>query len=75
MDQNTTEKTTAPETAAVPKKKRSKGFIIVLALLIIGGGWFDFNKYMHGLKHKETDDDQIEANIIPDKPSVASYVK
>ncbi len=75
MDQNTTEKTTAPEIAAVPKKKKSKGFIIVLALLLIGGGWFGFSKYQHGLKHEETDDAQIEANISPVIPRVAGYVK
>ena len=75
MDQNTTETTTAPEINAVPKKKKSKGFIIVLALLVIGGGWFGFSKYQHGLKHEETDDAQIEANISPVIPRVAGYVK
>ena len=75
MGQNTTETTTAPETTAAPKKKKSKGFIIVLALLLVGGGWFGFSKYQHGLKHEETDDAQIEANISPVIPRVAGYVK
>ena len=75
MDQNTTETTqTAPKPEA-PKKKRSKGFIIVLALLVIFGGWFGISKYQHGLKHEETDDAQIEANISPVIPRVAGYVK
>lgn len=76
MDQNTNEKATTPVTAvAEPKKKRSKGFIIVLALLVICGGWFGISKYLHGLKHEETDDAQIEANISPVIPRVAGYVK
>lgn len=75
MDQNTNEKATPVTAVAEPKKKRSKGFIIVLAILIIGGAWFGISKYMHGLKHEETDDAQIEANISPVIPRVAGYVK
>jgi membrane fusion protein (multidrug efflux system) len=75
MDQNTNEQAPAPTPITEPKKKSSKGFIIVLAILVIGGTWFGISKYQHGLKHEETDDAQIEANISPVIPRVAGYVK
>ena len=75
MDQNTNEQAPAATPIAEQKKKGSKGFIIVLAILVIGGTWFGISKYQHGLKHEETDDAQIEANISPVIPRVAGYVK
>lgn len=56
-------------------KKRSKIFIIILAVLIIGGGWFGISKYNHSLHHEETDDAQIEADILPIIPRVSGYVE
>lgn len=72
MEKNINEK---EETTIVTPKKRSKGFLIVLILLVIGGGWFGYSKYLHGQKHEETDDAQIEANISPVIPRVGGYVK
>jgi membrane fusion protein, multidrug efflux system len=62
------------EKAAEPKK-RSKVFLIVLILMIIVGGWFGISKYTHAQHHEETDDAQIEADIIPVIPRVSGYVK
>lgn len=56
-------------------KKRSKVFIIILAVLIIGGGWFGVSKYFHSLHHEETDDAQVEADILPVIPRVSGYVQ
>lgn len=56
-------------------KKRSKIFIIILAVLIIGGGWFGISKYTYSLHHEETDDAQIEADILPVIPRVSGYVQ
>ncbi|MEO6813200.1 MAG: HlyD family secretion protein [Ginsengibacter sp.] len=56
-------------------KKRSKVFLIILIVMILLGGWFGLTKYNHGLHHEETDDAQIEADIIPIIPRVSGYVK
>jgi membrane fusion protein (multidrug efflux system) len=63
------------EIAVVKPKKRSKVFLIVLIVMILLGGWFGITKYLHGQKHEETDDAQIEADIVPVIPRVSGYVK
>lgn len=70
-----TKKITAPEESPTPPKKRSKVFLIILAVMIIGGGWFGITKYQHSQKHEETDDAQIEADILPVIPRVSGYVQ
>jgi membrane fusion protein (multidrug efflux system) len=55
-------------------KKRNPVFIIILALLLIGGTWFGIYKYQHGLKHEETDDAQVSADISPVIPRISGYV-
>jgi membrane fusion protein (multidrug efflux system) len=69
---NNNEKT---ETEAVQPKKRSKVFLIILIIMIVLGGWFGISKYTHAQHHEETDDAQIEADIIPVIPRVSGYVK
>jgi len=56
-------------------KKRSKVFLIILILMIIAGGWFGISKYTYARHHEDTDDAQIEADIIPIIPRVSGYVK
>lgn len=56
-------------------KKRSKVFLIILILMIIAGGWFGISKYTYAKHHEDTDDAQIEADIIPIIPRVSGYVK
>ncbi len=56
-------------------KKKSKVFLIVLIVLIIGGGWFGISTYLHSLHHEETDDAQIEADILPVIPRVSGYIQ
>lgn len=55
-------------------KKRNPVFIIILAVLLIGGTWFGIYKYQHGLKHEETDDAQVSADISPVIPRISGYV-
>jgi membrane fusion protein (multidrug efflux system) len=55
-------------------KKRSRAFLVVLILLVLAGGTFGINKYLHSLRHEETDDAQIEANINPVIPKISGYV-
>lgn len=43
--------------------------------MILGGAWFGITKYNHGKHHEETDDAQIEADIIPVIPRVSGYVQ
>lgn len=62
------------KTAAEPKK-RSKVFLIVLILMVILGGWFGITKYIYAQHHEDTDDAQIEADMIPIIPRVSGYVK
>lgn len=59
---------------ATKPPKRSKVFMIILIILIIVGGWFGITKYIHSLHHEETDDAQIEADILPVIPRVSGYV-
>jgi membrane fusion protein (multidrug efflux system) len=56
-------------------KKRSKVFLIILILMIVLGGWFGITKYIYSLHHQDTDDAQIEADMIPIIPRVSGYVK
>lgn len=58
----------------VMAKGKSKVFMIVLVALVLAGGWFGVSKYRHSLHHEETDDAQIEADIIPVIPRVSGYV-
>ncbi len=66
----TTNNTTTVETA----KKKSPIFKIILAVLIIAGTWYGVTKYLHGLKHEETEDAQISADISPVIPRISGYV-
>jgi len=63
------------ESPVIKPKKRSKVFLIILIVMILLGAWFGITKYTHGLHHEETDDAQIEADIIPVIPRVSGYVK
>lgn len=56
-------------------KKKSKVFLIILILMILGGGWFGITKYIYAQHHEDTDDAQIEADMIPIIPRVSGYVK
>lgn len=56
-------------------KKRSKVFLIILIIMILGGAWFGISKYQHAQHHEETDDAQIEADIVPVIPRVSGYVQ
>lgn len=56
-------------------KKRSKTFLIVLILMVVFGGWFGITKYIYAQHHEDTDDAQIEADMIPIIPRVSGYVK
>lgn len=67
----TNEKNTKPE----EPKKRSKVFLIILILMVIAGAWFGISKYTYAKHHEDTDDAQIEADIIPIIPRVSGYVK
>jgi membrane fusion protein (multidrug efflux system) len=58
-----------------PPKKRSKVFLIILIVMLLLGGWFGISKYTYSQHHEETDDAQIEADIIPVIPRVTGYVK
>ncbi len=64
---NNTETTVAP-------KKRSPIFKIILAVLIIAGGTYGYVKHRHSLKHEETEDAQISADISPVIPRISGYV-
>lgn len=68
-----TEVTNNEKVVAEPKK-RSKVFLIILIVMIVGGGWFGITKYLYAQHHEETDDAQVEADIIPVIPRVSGYV-
>jgi len=56
-------------------KKSSKVFFIILIVMLLLGAWFGISKYTYAQHHEETDDAQIEADIIPVIPRVSGYVK
>ena len=68
-------KETGEEIIAAQPNKKSKIFLIILIVMILLGGWFGITKYVHGLHHEETDDAQVEADIVPVIPRVSGYVK
>ena len=57
------------------KKPKSKRFAIIFAVLILAGGTYGTVKYLHGQKHEETDDAQVESLISPVIPRVSGYIK
>jgi membrane fusion protein (multidrug efflux system) len=69
------EETNNSEKVVAEPKKRSKVFLIILIVMIIGGGWFGISKYTYAKHHEETDDAQVEADIIPVIPRVSGYVE
>ena len=69
-----TEVTNNSEKVVTEPKKRSKVFLIILIVMILGGGWFGISKYLYSQHHEETDDAQVEADIIPVIPRVSGYV-
>ncbi len=68
-------KEAANEIRVAKPKKRSKVFLIILIIMILLGAWFGVTKFTHAKHHEETDDAQVEANIIPVIPRVSGYVK
>lgn len=73
--QNETKNTQAAQAANnEAPKKRSKGFLITLIVLVLAGTIFGVTKYLHSLRHEETDDAQIDANISPVIPRISGYV-
>jgi membrane fusion protein (multidrug efflux system) len=57
------------------KKPKSNRFAIVFGVLVLVGGTYGTVKYIHGQKHEETDDAQVESLISPVIPRVAGYIK
>jgi membrane fusion protein (multidrug efflux system) len=68
------EETLNSEKVVNEPKKRSKVFLIILIVMVLGGGWFGISKYIYAKHHEETDDAQVEADIIPVIPRVSGYV-
>lgn len=56
-------------------KKRSKVFLIILIVMVLLGAWFGITKYTYAQHHEDTDDAQIEADMIPIIPRVSGYVE
>ncbi len=56
-------------------KAKSRRFAIVFGALVVAGGTYGVVKYMHGLRHEETEDAQVETLISPVIPRVSGYVK
>jgi len=64
-----------PQPAEQPKKPKNNRFAIVFGALILVGGTYGTIKYIHGQRHEETDDAQVESLISPVIPRVSGYVK
>lgn len=62
------------ENADKQPRKKTGMFIIILVILVVAGGWFGISQYRHAMHHEETDDAQIEADILPVIPRVSGYV-
>ena len=60
--------------SATEKKKTNKKFLSIFAVLIVLGGTYGAYKYIHSLRHEETDDAQVEKNMTPIIPRVAGYI-
>ncbi|MEO9144424.1 MAG: HlyD family secretion protein [Ginsengibacter sp.] len=73
-EENTSKKEMKNKNEDPEPKKRSKVFLIVLILMVIIGGWFGITKYIYAQHHEDTDDAQIEADMIPIIPRVSGYV-
>lgn len=59
---------------AISRKTSGKRFAVIFAVLILGGGIYGTIKYLHSLKHEETEDAQIESRISPVISRVSGYI-
>src|SRR5690606_37706432 len=57
------------------RKKSSRRFAIIFVVMLLVGGSFGIVKYLHSLKHEETEDAQIESKMAPVIPRISGYVK
>lgn len=55
-------------------KKRSPVFFIILGIMVALGAYFGISGYIHGQRHEETDDAQIEANLSPVISKISGYI-
>jgi membrane fusion protein (multidrug efflux system) len=53
-------------------KKKIIPFIFALIVLLAAG--YGIKKYLYGLNHEDTDDAQLESNIIPVIPRISGYI-
>lgn len=56
------------------KRKLNKRFLIVFLIMVVVGGIFGIRAYLHGQKHEETEDAQIDGNISPVIPRISGYI-
>ncbi len=62
------------EKNAASRKASGRRFAIIFTVLILGGGIYGTIKYLHALKHEETDDAQVDSRISPVIPRVSGYI-
>lgn len=74
MANNTITETNEQAAENAPAKKRSPIFFIILAVMVILGLYLGITRYIHGQKHEETDDAQIEANLSPVISKISGYI-
>lgn len=74
MANNTITETNEQAAENAPAKKRSPIFFIVLAVMVILGLYLGITRYIHGQKHEETDDAQVEANLSPVISKISGYI-
>lgn len=58
------------------KESKSKKNVLLLVglLLLIGAGFFTYKKITYSLNNEDTDNSQLQANIVPIAPRISGYV-
>jgi len=62
------------EPMSEPKRKINKKFLLVFIVVALLGTIFGVRAWLHGQRHEETDDAQIDGNINPVIPRVGGYI-
>lgn len=56
------------------KKSKKIIFTIVGIILVIGAAWFAYNKITYSMHNEDTENSQLQTNIVPIAPRMSGYV-
>jgi membrane fusion protein (multidrug efflux system) len=59
----------------IEKKSKKNVFIVVALILILVGGYFAYQRIVYSMHNEDTENSQLQTNIVPIAPRIQGYVK